>query len=298
MTIEYGLHRRWHDLGFSWAELSLILLLFLIANLPVSAQDPVVLKPITCNLRSASAMSVAPTGSIFIVETDNNRIVEYDTTGQPLDSLGNYGFGDYQFDEPVDVDATNGLKIYVSDRGNNRIQIFDRHLQYLSSIADASNNPQASTYYPTTLCIDNQGDLFFYDDRSNYIFRFDHYGKYDRGFNTQAIGTIHKPSDMMCADNRLYLADPIDGVIHMLNTGGGYLGFIAHTGKVRGLALGRDGIWAVSSRSLERYDMHGRLLGTQNLSITEDPVDVKMLGNTLYILTPSCVYKGIIPRTK
>ena len=198
MTTKNVITNFWRDLHFLVPESLLTLLLVLLMELPALAQAGLTFKPVITNLRGATAMSVAPTGSIFIVETDQNRILEVDTAGQRVDSLGNYGFGNYQFDEPVDVDATNGLKIYVSDNGNNRIQIFDRHLQYLSSIADASDNPLTSTYYPTKLCIDNRGDLFFYDGRSHYVFSFDPYGKYDQGFNTQALGAIHKPSDMIC----------------------------------------------------------------------------------------------------
>ncbi|HKI45115.1 MAG TPA: hypothetical protein VKA08_07295 [Balneolales bacterium] len=286
------------DLHFHLLESLLALLVVLITALPALAQTGLTLKPIIKNLSGATAMSVAPTGSIFIVETDQNRILEVDTAGQLLDSLGNYGFGNYQFDEPVDVDATNGLRIYVSDNGNNRIQIFDRHLQYLSSIADASNNPLTNTYYPTQLCIDNRGDLFFYDGRSHYVFSFDHYGKYDRGFNTQALGAIHKPSDMICYGDRLYLADPADGVIHMLSLGGGYLGFLAQAGKVQGIATVGNGIWAVTPNTIIGYDMRGRLLVTKKLKLPDDPVGIGILGSTLYILTRSELLKGPVPQLK
>lgn len=299
MTVECAGHRLWCNPGLSLLESLLIVLLSLVTVLPVSAQEAFALKPVIRNLDHANAMSVAPTGSIFIVETNRNRILEVDTLGQRIDSLGNFGFGNYQFDEPVDVDATNGLKIYVSDEGNNRIQIFDRHLQYLSSIANADDNPMVNTYYPTALCIDNQGDLFFYDNRSNYVFRFDHYGNYDQGFNTQsAAAVIHKPSDMICYGNRLYLADPEGGVIHMLNLGGGYLGFIAHAGKVQGITTNGSGIWAVSSNTLTGYDMRGRLLVSVKLNLPQDAIGIGILGNRLYILTSSELLKGRIPELK
>ena len=298
MTRQNAINDIWCDFYFSLSESLLAILLLLMMALPASAQKAIVLKPIIKNLNGATAMSVAPTGSIFIVETDQNRILVVDTTGQRLDSLGNFGFGNYQFDEPVDVDATNGLKIYVSDNGNNRIQIFDRHLQYLSSIADASDNPLINTYYPTKLCVDNRGDLFFYDSRSQYIFSFNNYGKYDQGFNTQALGAIHKPSDMICYGDRLYLADPTDGVIHMLSLGGGYLGFLTHAGKVQGIATVGNGIWAVNTDTIIGYDMQGRLLVTLKLNMVDAPVGIGILGNTLYILTPTELLKGPVPSLK
>lgn len=290
--------RLWHYPVFPFLESLPILLLLLLIVQTASAQNTLNLKAITSNLEDASALSVAPTGSVFIVETNKNRILVVNTAGQRVDSLGNFGFGDYQFDEPIDVDATNGLKIYVSDNGNNRIQIFDRHLQYLSSIADASNNPLTNTYYPTQLCVDNRGDLFFYDDRSHYVFSFDHYGKFNQGFNTQALGAIHEPSDMICYGDRLYMADPTDRVIHILSLGGGYLGFMAHAGQVQGIATVGTGIWAVSSDTLLSFDMRGRLLMTQKLDVPDNPVGISILGDTIYILTPSELLKGRVPALK
>ena len=101
---------------------------------------------------------------------------------------------------------------------------------------------------------------------------------------------------MLC--DRLYLADPTDGVIHMLSLGGGYLGFLAHAGKVQGIATVGNGIWAVSSDTLTGYDMRGRLLIALKLNLKGNPVGIGILGNTLYILTPSELLKGPVPSLK
>ncbi len=64
------------------------------------------------------------TGSIYVADTGNNRINEYDSAGGFVASFGSYGSAVGQFDHPQDiaVDATETYMV-VADTGNNRIQV-------------------------------------------------------------------------------------------------------------------------------------------------------------------------------
>ncbi|RNC79669.1 MAG: hypothetical protein ED557_14200 [Balneola sp.] len=112
---------------------------------------------------------------LFVVESGKHRILKLDHNGKLLETLGGLGSGDYQFDTPIDIDATNGLKIYISDYRNNRVQIFDRRFQYLSTI----RAPQGQrSFRPTQLIVNDFGELFVYDESSKSIHRYDENGNF------------------------------------------------------------------------------------------------------------------------
>ncbi len=60
----------------------------------------------------------------------NNEIVKLDTLNNALKSIGGYGWSNSTFDEPVDIYATD-LRVYVTDKNNNRVQVFDKDLNFL-----------------------------------------------------------------------------------------------------------------------------------------------------------------------
>lgn len=123
---------------------------------------------------------------LFVVESGKHRLLKLDHNGNLIETLGGLGSGDYQFDTPIDVDATNGLKIYVTDYGNERIQVYDRRFQYLGSITGESGF-QNRRISPTQLVVNDFGELFVYDERSKSILKFDENGSFRDSFYIEGI---------------------------------------------------------------------------------------------------------------
>ncbi|MDD9894251.1 MAG: hypothetical protein OXU24_00510 [Gammaproteobacteria bacterium] len=75
---------------------------------------------------------VAPDGSIFIgeghssAEGSPNAIYKYDADGNLLMKFGEWGMGDGQFRQPHGLAMDSKGRLFVADRGNDRIQIFDQ----------------------------------------------------------------------------------------------------------------------------------------------------------------------------
>ncbi|HBX67068.1 MAG TPA: hypothetical protein DEG32_13255, partial [Balneolaceae bacterium] len=67
------------------------------------------------------------------------------------------------------VDATNGLKVFVTDYNNRRVQVFDKRGQYLSSIAGKDTFGNTRRYNPTQVSVNGLGEVFFVDESENYI---------------------------------------------------------------------------------------------------------------------------------
>jgi hypothetical protein len=71
-----------------------------------------------------------PDGSIFIADGYNNsRVVKLAADGTWLKEYGTYGSGDGQFNTVHAIAAGYG-HVYVADRGNRRIQVFDYDLNF------------------------------------------------------------------------------------------------------------------------------------------------------------------------
>ena len=78
---------------------------------------------------------VAPNGDIFVADghggETNARIVKFSKDGRFLKEWGKKGTGPGEFDTPHSIVMDSKGRIFVADRGNNRIQIFDQEGQLL-----------------------------------------------------------------------------------------------------------------------------------------------------------------------
>ncbi len=139
---------------------------------------------------------------VFLVESGKHRVLKLDYDGDVVATLGGLGTGDYQFDRPVDVDATNGLQIYISDYRNLRIQIYDRRFRFLSSIKTEVpfTNRQMK---PTQIVVNDFDELFVFDDVSKSILKFDENGNFVDSFELEGV----IPSNIEADGDRLILTD-------------------------------------------------------------------------------------------
>ena len=264
----------------------LTVLLFLLA-MPSMAQISKVLKPriLLSGLKDASSLYAAPSGLLFIAETGKNRVLVVSSTGERVDSLGNTGMGNNQFDTPMDVDATNGLKIYVADYNNHRIRIYDRHFQYLTTIDKSSSFDRDTDYEPTKLCVNNRGELFFYDDNSGDIIKYNSRGEYDQKFIALSDEISNPPSFMLSIDDRIYIGDPYQGVVHIISNDGRYIGFFGGVKNISGIAKGENHLWMLTPGLLKVFTVNGHYIKTYNISETKYVRGLAIYVNKIFFLT-------------
>jgi sugar lactone lactonase YvrE len=81
----------------------------------------------------------APNGDIYVAEghssaaTANARILKFDRTGRLLHTYGGKGTGPGQFDQPHALAFDSQGRLFVGDRSNNRILIYDQHFNLLDT---------------------------------------------------------------------------------------------------------------------------------------------------------------------
>ena len=79
-----------------------------------------------------NAVFVVPNGDIFVAEghasdsTANARVLKFDARGTLLTTWGRKGTGVGEFDQPHALAMDSQGRLFVADRGNNRIQIYSQ----------------------------------------------------------------------------------------------------------------------------------------------------------------------------
>jgi DNA-binding beta-propeller fold protein YncE len=93
------------------------------------------LPPIDGMFRQVTDITWDPAGDTFISDGYiNSRVAKVDKNGKWLASFGTPGSGPGQFSTPHSIAADANGNIYVADRGNRRIQVFDSNGNFLRQI--------------------------------------------------------------------------------------------------------------------------------------------------------------------
>jgi hypothetical protein len=97
--------------------------------------------------------AVAPNGDLFVADGyGQNRVHRFSSGGELITSWGEKGHGPGQFDMPHSIWVDSQSRVFIPDRGNNRIQIFDANGKFLGEWTD--------TQRPNTLTMDADGLLY------------------------------------------------------------------------------------------------------------------------------------------
>src|SRR5258706_3588143 len=82
-----------------------------------------------------SDVLVAPSGDIFVADghggNTNARILKFSADGRLVKAWGRKGSGPGEFDAPHSLAMDSRGRLFVADRGNSRIQIFDQNGKFL-----------------------------------------------------------------------------------------------------------------------------------------------------------------------
>jgi DNA-binding beta-propeller fold protein YncE len=114
-----------------------------------------------------NAVFVAPDGSIFVSEGHSStegstaRVLKFDRNGKLLKSWGKLGKGLGEFDQPHALAMDSKGRLFVGDRGNNRIQIFDQDGNYLDEWTQFSR--------PSGIVIDRDDTIYVGDSESGSV---------------------------------------------------------------------------------------------------------------------------------
>jgi DNA-binding beta-propeller fold protein YncE len=109
-----------------------------------------------------SDVVVAPNGDIYVAdghgEKTNDRIVKLDKDGRFITAWGKHGSGPGEFDTPHSIALDSTGRVFVADRANNRIQIFDPNGKLLAEWKQFGR--------PSSVYIDKNDTIYVADSQS------------------------------------------------------------------------------------------------------------------------------------
>jgi sugar lactone lactonase YvrE len=114
-----------------------------------------------------NAVLVAPNGDIFVseghasIEGSTARVLKFDGRGTLIKTWGKLGRGPGEFDQPHALAMDSKGRLFVADRGNNRIQIFDQDGKYLAEWTQFSR--------PSGIVIDSHDTIYVADSESGSV---------------------------------------------------------------------------------------------------------------------------------
>jgi len=115
-------------------------------------------------LNSPSDLVLDTDGYIYVIDghsdDSNPRVKKFDSNGKFIKQWGSRGYGPGEFQNAHSITRDNQNRIFVADRGNNRIQIFDKEGNHLANWTQFGK--------PSGVFIDNNNNLYVADSESDY----------------------------------------------------------------------------------------------------------------------------------
>ena len=160
-----------------------------------------------------TSVAVAKDGSFYIADGyGNSRIMKFSAAGKFLFQWGKKGSGDGEFQVPHDIALDNNGNVYVADRENKRIQIFDSTGKFLKALTnktfgrmysvaiDTKNNTILATDYISTITETKGSDIIIFDSSGTILNRFGKSGNYNGPVCRYHNIAIDKQSNIFVGD--------------------------------------------------------------------------------------------------
>ena len=270
-----------------------LILLVILAYIPqlIHAQDNSVNATLIYDdLRKATSV-YANSNFLYVVESGQHRVLKFDHSGTLVESVGGLGFGSYQLDTPVDIDATNGLKIFVSDLRNNRVQVFDRRFQYLSTVRLRRTPGYEREIQPSQIAVNNFGELIVFDEQASLFYKFTDKGEFISNYRIPA--KVKSVTDLQSDGRFLYVFDAKGKQYHLMYDNGLRVNsFPAKDAK--SVFIDEKGVeWAFTLNHM--YNLKNpdqKWYWDYEIEIK----DVTGFGSTYFLMTPTSIYKVELPQ--
>lgn len=161
-------------------------------------------------------LAFLPDGSVLVADgLTNARIVKLDKNGKYVTSWGGKGKADGQFGTVHGVDVDRNGRVYVADRENKRVQVFDSNGRHLATwpnirfpnhvhVADPAPGDTSTNGAQIVWVADNMtAEVLKYDLNGNRIFSWHASGPVPGGFGELHQFSLDSHGNVYTADNVL-----------------------------------------------------------------------------------------------
>ncbi|MBN1155571.1 NHL repeat-containing protein [candidate division KSB1 bacterium] len=254
-------------------------------------------------LNNPQSISVDIEGNLYIADTDNNRILKLKVDGTPLTIVGGFGWGKEQFDTPLDICAKSLLDVFIADFNNQRIERYDKDLNYISSLYPSdSGDPNMTFGYPSAVSISQHGELIIIDSDNNRLIKINSFGESELSFGDFAGGSgkLDDPAQIdINSKDMIYVTDRAAGKIICYDYFGNYLCELGTSvlAKPYGIFIDNEDMIWISDVTLKEIfifssygDLHGRTNRIDIYNSFINPKDIVVIKNRVFVLDENKVH--------
>jgi len=156
--------------------------------------------------------------------TSEHKLQKFDRNGKFVKSVGSGRMGN----KPGEFNMPRGIKIhqnqvYLCDFRNNRIQVFDLELMFITSFGTKGSG-QGQYNRPNDLVFDSQGNIYVSEFGNNRVQVLNPNGRYLRQFgNKRGPGELKEPEGIHIAHDCVYVSDHGNHRIAVFQLSGAFL---------------------------------------------------------------------------
>jgi hypothetical protein len=219
----------------------------------------------------AEPQSVALTaaGNLWVVETANYRVEEFNTKGEYLAQFGSHGSEAGKFSEPWGVAISSAGNIWVSDPGYYRVEEFNSSGGFILELHGAGRGGTGlgEMLNPVGIALDSSGDLWVADSAENRIQEFFAASQYQTvskfgGTAGSGEGQFNEPWDVAVKPSgNVLVVERSNNRVQEFTSTGQYLTKFGSSGSGTGqffepfgIALGRGGALYVADSYNSRVE--------------------------------------------
>jgi len=167
--------------------------------------------------------NVDSSDNIYVVDSRNERVQVFDSTGSFLFKFGSQGSGAGQFVFPfsVSVDPTSG-NIVVTDN-DPKIQVYDSSGSFLFDFGGGTGIADGKLNQPADIFINSSGEIYIADTGNNRIQIFDSAGTHLQSIGKRSLADAHFNEPLgvdVDSSGNIYVADFRNHRIQVLDSDG------------------------------------------------------------------------------
>jgi DNA-binding beta-propeller fold protein YncE len=172
-------------------------------------------------------IAVAPSGDVYVADTTNDRIQQFDASGNFIRKWGTFGNQTGQFSRPVGVTVDQAGNVYVADSGNNRVQKFGPTGTFMQIFGGDIPIP-GIVRTPSDVAVDGVGNVYIADTGNNRVTKYFPNGNAAQFWGQQGSsdGRFNQPLGITLdlAGTAAYVTDSGNNRVQKFDLNGTFLG--------------------------------------------------------------------------
>ncbi len=198
--------------------------------------------------KSPTAITVDPSGNVFVADDATNLITKFDANGAFLLQWGGSGSADGKFNVPLGLDTDAAGNVYVTEGNNNRVQKFDGNGNFLLKFGGYGTT-DGLFEGPSGIAIDAVGNIFVsssnkiqkFSSSGAFLSKFGSFGSGDGQFKYPGAMTIDAIGNIYVSDRQNYRVQKFDNAGTFLSKFGTQGGNDGQFSEPQGIAFDPGG---------------------------------------------------------